>query len=347
MAQDHDPKVRTQLSGGVPIESEESTGVGSARAKSERQPPIVTKSADNWEEDAESTALISIDSVARMARREPKDRHLLVRVKGSGIGQVVRLGPMPCTIGRAPDAGLYVGDEGISRRHAMLVPDEEGYVLVDTESANGSFVGGARVQRQLLKHGDLLQFASSAEFRYSITDAAEEQLLRQLFDASVTDALTGAHNREHLDTQLKGELSFARRHKTDVSLVLFDVDHFKKVNDTYGHQAGDLVLVEISRAVPRMLRSEDIFARYGGEEFAVVLRGVALNGAVSLAERLRASVEALNIVSDAGAIRVTVSCGCSSVVELGDATPEALIGTADRRLYAAKRGGRNRVVGSG
>ncbi|HEY8943049.1 MAG TPA: GGDEF domain-containing protein, partial [Polyangiaceae bacterium] len=124
-------------------------------------------------------------------------------------------------------------------------------------------------------------------------------------------------------------------------------DHFKKVNDTYGHPAGDEVLIRIAQAVRPVVRNEDVFARYGGEEFAVILRGVDLRGASSLAERLRATVEALTISTDRGPVRVTVSVGCASVGADFEMKPETMLATADARLYAAKRGGRNRVVAAG
>jgi diguanylate cyclase (GGDEF)-like protein len=227
------------------------------------------------------------------------------------------------------------------------VPHEDSYLLVDTESANGTFVAGQRVARHVLKDGDWIQFGAAAAFRYTQTDASQETLLRQLFDASVTDALTGAFNRDHLDSQLRSELSYARRHKTEVALVLFDVDHFKKVNDTYGHQAGDQVLIQISRAVSQMVRNEDVFARYGGEEFAVVVRAIGLAGASSLAERLRAAVAALVVPTERGTIHVTISLGVASSASLTDLSPEGLIRVADARLYAAKHAGRNRVVSDG
>lgn len=340
MTQPRDSK-ESNLTADVPREREESTAIGVPGAHALPLP----LPRDEVAED-ERTAVVSLDSISRVTRREPKDRHLLVRVRGTGLGQVTRIGSAPCVIGRSPDAGLYVGDEGVSRRHAMLVPGEDAPLLVDTDSANGTFVGGQRIKRHILKDGDLIQFGSNAAFRYTLTDANQEALLRQLFEASVTDALTGAYNREHLDSQLRAELSYARRHKTEVSLVLFDVDHFKHVNDTYGHQAGDCVLIQIARSISKIVRNEDVFARYGGEEFAVVLRGVGLAGAATLAERLRAAVQALEIENESKMIRVTVSAGCASASELPELTPEALIRAADGRLYAAKHAGRNRIVSS-
>jgi diguanylate cyclase (GGDEF)-like protein len=292
----------------------------------------------------ESTAVVHLGSLGKIARLEPKDRHLLVRINGAGRGHVTRLSLEPQRIGRAQDSDIFVADDGVSRRHAVITQVAGAFLLEDKNSANGTFVGGQRIERHVLRDGDTLQFGPTATFRYTLTDAGQEALLRQLFESSVTDALTGTHNREYFDSQLKAELSFARRHKTEVALVLFDVDHFKKVNDTYGHPAGDEVLIRLAHAVRPIVRNEDVFARYGGEEFAVILRGVDINGAASLAERLRATVEAMTIPTERGSIHVTVSIGCASVGGAHDLKPEGMIAQADARLYRAKHAGRNRVA---
>ena len=129
--------------------------------------------------------------------------------------------------------------------------------------------------------------------------------------------------------------------------MLFDVDHFKRVNDTYGHPVGDEVLVEISKATRRLVRSEDVFARYGGEEFALILRGIPLEGARAVGERLRERIAAISIETERGAFGITVSVGCASFGTTPDPSNETLVLVADRRLYAAKHAGRNRVVATG
>ena len=295
----------------------------------------------------ERTAIVSLSELRSSPRRQTKDRHLLVRVKGAELGRVSRLPPEQFRVGRSQDCELWLGDDGVSRKHARIFQEGGAYLIEDTESANGTFVQGQRVSRQLLRDGDVVQFGPTAVFRYTITDESQEALLQQLYDASVTDALTGAHNREHFDTQLRSELSFARRHKADVSLAFFDVDHFKTVNDTYGHQAGDAVLVSLADAIRKMIRNEDVFARYGGEEFALILRGIDPAGSATVGERLRERIEAMRVNFDGKELAITVSVGCSSFTELDEKTPESLVSTADKRLYAAKRSGRNRVVSVG
>jgi two-component system cell cycle response regulator len=299
------------------------------------------------DETEDRTAIVSLRELKAAPRKQAKDRHLLVRVRGAELGRVTLLSPERMRVGRSQDSELWLSDDGVSRRHASLYREGNGYIVEDEGSANGTFVAGARVTRHELRDGDVIQFGPTAVFRYTLSDESQEALLRQLYDASVTDALTGAHNREHFDTQLRAEMSYARRHNTDVSLVIFDADNFKKVNDTYGHQVGDTVLMQIANVVRATVRSEDVFARYGGEEFALVLRGIDVEGAGAVADRLRERIAALAINTERGLLKVTVSAGCASLSTCDEKTPEGLIAVADRRLYGAKHAGRNRVMITG
>ncbi len=299
-------------------------------------------------QDDDRTAIVNLADLKGPSRSVARDRHLLVRLQGSQVGQVVTLHGAEWKVGRARNADLWLGDSGVSRAHARFVWEDGGYVLEDLGSANGSYANGNQISRTSVNDGDVLQFGPTAVFRYSVTDADQEAMLQQLYDASVTDSLTGAYNREHFDTRLESEISFSRRHETPLSLLLLDIDFFKKVNDTYGHQAGDAVLVEMSAAISSNLRAEDVFARYGGEEFAVILRGIDIENAYHVGERFRAIVQSLRIEFGDRVIPITVSLGAASLVCCGaEASSEALIAIADRRLYAAKRGGRNRVVWQG
>ncbi len=300
----------------------------------------------NFDSEDEATAVINLADLRR-GSSEAKNYYLLIHVQGTELGKVRELKSNSILMGRSTDADLWLGDDGVSRKHARLVKEGIDDFVEDLGSANGTFVQGERVTRYKLSDGDQIQLGPAAIFRYSITDDDQKALLEQLYSTSVTDSLTGARNREYLDSLLVTELSYARRHDQDLSFVLFDLDHFKAVNDTYGHPAGDAVLVKVAESVRSQLRVEDSLCRYGGEEFCVVLRSVDLAGAHAMGERIRVVLEQQSVRYKNLEIKVTASVGCSTRKELEDATPTTLIEAADRRLYLAKDGGRNRVVSVG
>jgi len=169
------------------------------------------------------------------------------------------------------------------------------------------------------------------------------QLFTKLERMAVLDGLTGLYNHRYFQEQLERELARAERAGSSLALVIMDIDHFKQVNDTYGHPTGDVVLKHISAIVKGAIRNIDLAARYGGEEFAIVLPEADMSGAAGFAERLRREVEAKTAHTDFGALGVTVSLGVSAYPEFGRKRSE-LIDFADKALYHAKRLGRNRVV---
>lgn len=177
------------------------------------------------------------------------------------------------------------------------------------------------------------------------------KLMRKLREAqskfkemSQTDALTGLFNRRYLFDSLETEFARSRRYATPLSCVMADVDHFKAVNDTYGHQAGDLVLKEVAGILKRSTRGSDVAARIGGEEFLLLLPGTDLEGARQAAEKLRCEIAGHEFVSDAGVkLFITASFGCSSILPDTQDDINAFIHRADDSLYAAKAVGRNRV----
>jgi len=276
------------------------------------------------------------------------DRALLLRMDGIHAGSVFALERLPFTIGRHPTNVLRIDEESISRHHVRISREADGYYVEDLGSRNGTFIAGERIDsRRRLEDGTWLTLGAQVSFKFALTDVRQERLLRRLYESSTRDALTGAYNRSHFDERLRSEIAFAARHRTEASLVLLDIDHFKRVNDTYGHQAGDVVLRELAVLSQRSLRAEDVFARFGGEEFGVILRGIHLRGADRLAERLRIALETAVIEASGHPIRVTLSAGCASVACCASQSAEEIVKIADRRLYLAKTGGRNRVVSSG
>jgi diguanylate cyclase (GGDEF)-like protein len=172
----------------------------------------------------------------------------------------------------------------------------------------------------------------------------KERADRETYELATTDSLTGVYNRRTFKELAEPQLSRSRRANLPVSLLMLDLDHFKRVNDTYGHLAGDDVLKSFAVLVRNCLRKEDLLARYGGEEFVVLLPGAAPPAAAILAERIREEVAARPFDANRHLVRVTVSIGVAS--EAGDTLPslEAMLGRADEALYAAKNQGRNRIV---
>jgi diguanylate cyclase (GGDEF)-like protein len=182
--------------------------------------------------------------------------------------------------------------------------------------------------------------------------AKVEKLAHELQDANsrlkelvYRDGLTGLYNHRYFQEALGNELNRASRYQSSVSLILFDIDYFKKVNDTHGHPAGDLVLMNIARAVNNAVRPCDIVARYGGEEFAVILPETSAAGVKVFAARLRRCVEGIATLADGQLIYVTVSAGATTFNKEGaDVSKSTLIETADRGLYMSKQNGRNQVT---
>jgi two-component system cell cycle response regulator len=298
--------------------------------------------ASEWEEEEPGTS-----RATEIGEPPPslltQDQAVLLRMEGAEAGRVYSLGDGSYDLGRLAENAVVVDDADVSRRHARIWWRDGCHVIEDRGSRNGTYVQGRLVKSAELNGGDLIQLGPRTSLRYERMDRRQEALLKQLYESSTRDGLTGAFNRKYYNDRLAGEVAFARRHGTQIGLIVFDVDHFKDVNDRYGHPAGDVVLRQLAAAVAQQLRSEDLFARIGGEEFAVVLRGIPLHGCVHLAERLRAVVEAQPVVIGGRSLRVTMSLGCA--VLTGDQVSAAeLTSVADERLYDAKRGGRNRVV---
>lgn len=273
--------------------------------------------------------------------------HLIV-LMGNNVGRIHTLNLGLSTIGRDDDCAVQILDAGISRHHAMIYCDarQKSYSLRDLGSTNGTSVNGTRVTDTVpLVRGDKIQLGVSTSLRVSCADEPEMRYAKKMYEAVLRDGLTGAFNRRYLDERLTSEVAFARRHQTALSLLLFDIDRFKRVNDEHGHPAGDAVLRQLAERVTRAVRSEDVLARYGGEEFAVLCRDITEENGALLAERLRSATEAQPFQLPEGhELPVTISIGVAELGLCGADDGAALVDAADDALYSAKDSGRNRVV---
>ncbi len=280
------------------------------------------------------------------ATRDDRRVHLLT-LAGNDVGQLHTLNLGMTLLGRDDDCTIQIMDAGISRHHAMVYFDAHKlrYELRDLGSRNGTFVNDEPLgESRVLARGDKIRLGVNTVLRVSYGDELETQYARDMHEAILRDGLTGVFNRRYLDTRLESELAFARRHDTALSVVLFDIDHFKQVNDTHGHPAGDDVLRQLASRVFQAVRAEDVLARYGGEEFAVVGRDIDEEHAALLAERLRTLVRQSPFGLRHTDLEVTISLGVAELGASGAQSAAALIKAADEALYHAKANGRDRTV---
>jgi len=271
----------------------------------------------------------------------------LTILRGSATGAVHRLDGRSIVIGRESPANIRIDDRGVSRRHARICHEADGYFIEDLGSTNGTFVNDVPVQSSdsvRLNDGDRVLLGEETVLNFELLDQLEREVSARRFELSVRDGLTGLYNRRVFDERLRQEMSFANRHQTSICVIVVDLDHFKQVNDRYGHQAGDRVLAVASGALVAALRIEDLVARYGGEELAVIARGIDLQGALIVAERVRERIEALDIVWDGERIPITASVGLAHTDAQSFTSGEAIVAAADAALYKAKAMGRNCVV---
>jgi diguanylate cyclase (GGDEF)-like protein len=194
-----------------------------------------------------------------------------------------------------------------------------------------------------LKDGDKIQIGSNTVVKFSLQDQMDERYQRNIYESATRDGLTRVFNKKYFLDTLQKEFAYCVRHRVPLSVLMFDVDLFKKVNDTHGHQAGDYVLTRIAHRINETIRTEDVFARYGGEEFAIMLRESTEEQGYVCAERCRRAVDSSDFVFGNTPIRVTISLGIASLLDSDYTNPEDLLAAADKYLYRAKKAGRNRV----
>jgi diguanylate cyclase (GGDEF)-like protein len=268
----------------------------------------------------------------------------LVVLGGPQEGDLHKLPPgTELVLGRSDDASLRLDDEGVSRAHARVVVSDARVQIEDLGSRNGTFVNHNRITSHELQPEDVICVGASTVLKLTFVDQLQEQFLQRFRAAALRDQLTGLFNRRHFDHVLAVECAAARRHGRPLSLVLLDVDDFKRINDDRGHPAGDAVLRELGAVLLAAARREDQMFRFGGEEFAVLTRETGRDGAIVFAERLRRAVASRPVPVPTGPpVRVTISLGISQLD--GSMSDHALVAHADGALYAAKRGGKDRVV---
>ena len=256
------------------------------------------------------------------------------------LGRRQILGSTDVTMGRGSENTVVLDADSVSRRHARIEKRANGWYVVDLNSTNGTYVNDEPVNEHRLMRGDQVKVGDTILKFLSGSDV-EAQYHETIYRMTIIDGLTGIHNKRSLIESLEREIPRAHRHERPLSVIIFDIDHFKKINDTFGHLAGDYVLKELATLARSRLRPDDVLGRYGGEEFLVILPETRLEGAAKIAEELRSIIEAHNFEFEDETIEVTVSAGTAQLHHGWQLLP--FIKHADERLYQAKRTGRNRV----
>lgn len=290
----------------------------------------------------ETTVEVSVThDLLKSLRQAAGTQACLVVISGPKLGQRVALTDASLTVGRGSACALVLDADSVSRQHARIDAADGSHWLVDQNSTNGTYLNDVRVQRNVLRDGDrvgigkvMLKYLASGNI-----EAAYHEELERLVSH---DGLTGVHNKKHFEEAFALLSQRTRADAHPLSVIVFDLDHFKRVNDTWGHPAGDAILRQVAEVVQREVGTERLLARTGGEEFAIAA-ATDLTSARALADQVRRAVETSRCMVEARHIPVTVSLGVAERRVGEDEGPEALYARADQALYAAKRAGRNCV----
>jgi diguanylate cyclase (GGDEF)-like protein len=267
----------------------------------------------------------------------------IVIIYGRELGRRWMIERPSLVIGRGESCDIVVDMDNVSRRHCEVRLSASGaHIIDDLRSTNGTFVNGEEIRGpRELRSGDLVKVGGTI-FKYLDGDSVESLFHEEIYRMTIIDGLTQIHNRRFLLEFLEREMSRAQRYGRPLSLMLMDLDHFKRINDSFGHIAGDHALREVASCIKARVRKEECFARYGGEEFALVLPDAERSNVLSFAEKLRKLIEAREVVFEKQPIPITLSIGVAQLSS-EHTDPHAFIAAADDRLFRAKEAGRNRV----
>jgi two-component system cell cycle response regulator len=304
-------------------------------------------SSDNHDSGLDKTNVVDGDTLKLRldeAKKAPPAMTLLMGPTGL-MGKQWPIDKPEMLIGRDPSCDIHVDEKSLSKKHVKIVKVGDQIQVIDLQSTNGTEISGHRVaphsptalnDNENIKLGNVI-------FKYLSQGNIEAVTIATSYDRGTMDGLTRIYNKAATLNSLEESFKKARLTETNLSLIIFDLDHFKKVNDTYGHQAGDYVLREVASVIKnQLIRSGDIFGRYGGEEFVIVLYGSPLQRACDVGERIRSTIEKHEFTFNNQKLAITVSIGVSCL-DATIMTADGLFAKADQATYASKGAGRNRV----
>ena len=296
--------------------------------------------------DDSTVVLTDIKAALESADKEASNKPAALLVVGGDLnGAIFDLIEDVTTIGRNPENTISLEFQGISRNHLKILMKDGGkkYLLEDLGSKNGSYLNNDKVNGTIdLKKGDIIKIGAIA-LKYIPAGDPERLTYDKLNQEANTDRHTGCFNKTYFNNALSLEVKKSKITGDPLSLIVFDLDHFKNLNDNFGHDAGDSVLAEIAKVIrSNGVREHDIFARYGGEEFVILLPRTNLKHSFEIAERLRKLVEQHKFMYDSKRLPVTASVGVADY-RSGVNNGTDLFKRADSAVYKSKENGRNQV----
>ena len=271
---------------------------------------------------------------------------VLLMGPASLVGRTWPIEDTNLVVGRSLNSNISVEDKSVSKSHAKIVLAGGDVSIIDLESTNRTVVNGRVLQPLVpfkLQNNDQIK-TGNVIFKYLEQGNIETVSVAETFDRGLTDALTGINNKGALEQKGIEAIKKADLLGIPLSVIVFDIDHFKRVNDTYGHLAGDYILKELTKVVgENLIREDDFFARCGGEEFCLLLLGGNINHASDIAERVRLTIEGHNFTFEGVNIPITVSAGVATRIP-EDKLWEQIFERSDKALYESKNSGRNKIT---
>jgi len=300
--------------------------------------------------DLNDTSRFKVNGSRDRPSREPAVREAcLVVMYGESIGRRISLSATPLCIGRSAESDLQFEEESVSRNHCRIDPTlgpagvPESWTVADLGSTNGTYVNDRGVESAVLNHGDHLQIGRNI-LKFLVSGHIESAYHEEIYRLVTTDGLTNLPNRRAFEDAMQREFSRSTRYTRPLSLLVIDIDHFKKINDVHGHLAGDAALRQFATLLKANLRRDDVAGRMGGEEFAVLLPEIDDVGAKLTAEKLRQLTSRHRFEFEEAVMPLTVSIGVATRTP-SDQEPMEIYRRGDELLFTAKRAGRNRVHG--
>ena len=287
------------------------------------------------------------ETINRELQKAKEQPACLILIRGTPQGHRYFISNDEMIIGRDPAADISIPDQSISRKHAKVIREGSVVKIEDLGSANGTVINGKKLEAgnvAKLAKEDMIKLGNSI-VKYLPAGEIEIIFYGNLNQAANMDPMTRCFNKGYFLEVIDAEVKRAKALSTSLALIFFDLDHFKKVNDTYGHEGGDYVLKEFANLIRNLglLKPKDIFARYGGEEFCVLMPNTTSKEAAEIAETIRGKIQMHQFEYEGKRIPVTSSLGVAELKSDMESASD-LIKASDKVLYTSKQGGRNRVT---